>query len=54
MIERITTNAKMVSNDDSHLKIFYLIKILFNKVNEIIDVVNGLERELEKLKEANK
>jgi hypothetical protein len=43
MIEKISTNARINPRDEAHLSLFYLIKILFNKVNEIIDVVNKLE-----------
>jgi hypothetical protein len=42
MIDKITVNAKINTN----YKLFYLIKILFNKVNEIIEVVNRLEKEV--------
>ena len=45
MIDKISTNAKMNSNDVAHIGLFTLIRIAFKKINEIVSVVNKLERD---------
>ena len=45
MIEKITINAKMNSSDIAHIGLFKLIRVAFKKINEIVAVVNNLERD---------
>lgn len=48
MIKKIDVNAKISSTDKAHLSLFYLIKVAFEKINEIVEVVNRMEKENKK------